>query len=222
MNWKKIFSYVWEQPVASRSSDFSGELTVQWQNGRKVLHAPDANYSFDTLHHVLQKGLQPPSLLPDDRILILGMGAGSAIEIIRNDLNISNGITAVEIDKTVIELAEEHFDLSAHDRLTYHCEDALSYVRNTENTYQWIICDIFINRRIPESIWNMDFVSSVMRVLASDSGQIFFNVMREDLQSEAGKHLIKCMRDKYNIDVRPTGYSNYGLYIRTQSNTSKP
>ncbi|MCU0399207.1 MAG: hypothetical protein MUC73_14035, partial [Cyclobacteriaceae bacterium] len=54
----KLISYVSGTLVEKRSSAISGELEVWFQNGRYVLHSPDANYSYDTLHRVFQKAFK--------------------------------------------------------------------------------------------------------------------------------------------------------------------
>jgi spermidine synthase len=213
LNLKKLLSYFWEQHIETATSEYSGELTVQWQYGRKVLHSPDANYSFDTLHRVMQKGLSRNSISRDGKILILGMGAGSAIHIIRNELNLPNPITAVEIDPAVVDLAEKHFEINSYDNLDIHCTDAVKFISETVETFDWMICDLFIDRSVPKTIWNVNFIENALRVLTTD-GLFYINVMRDDMNSKSGKELIRALQQKYDLSVQPIGKANYAIYIQ--------
>lgn len=213
MNWKALISYFWEIPVAKYQSQYSGLLTVEWANGRKVLNSPRANYSFDRLHRVLQKALSPPVLETSDKILLLGLGAGSAVEIIRKDLGLKNIIHAVDIDPVIIEIAENHFNLREDHYTKIICEDAEKFVADEQGPFQWIICDLFIDDQIPENLWSIDFLSSLSNLMPHPSAQTFVNVMQNDLESEKGKQIISWLMRDFNVEVRKIKYGNFGIYI---------
>jgi hypothetical protein len=52
---KGPISYISGSIIEKRTSAVSGQLEVWYQFGTHVLHSPEANYSYDTLHTVFQK-----------------------------------------------------------------------------------------------------------------------------------------------------------------------
>ena len=79
---KKFLSYIW--PITHRfSSEINGPLEVTYINGKKVLDTKNANYSYGSLQKILKFGLTKIDLKSVENILILGMGAGSVIQSLR-------------------------------------------------------------------------------------------------------------------------------------------
>ena len=95
-----------------------GVLEVRWEQGRLVLNSGHANQSFGSLHRVWQQVLK--DVLVEFRpanVLVLGMGGGSVLQILRKEHGLTVPITAVEIDPHVIGLARKHFGIAALEGL---------------------------------------------------------------------------------------------------------
>jgi tRNA1(Val) A37 N6-methylase TrmN6 len=84
------------------------------------LNSKNANYSFDGLHIIFNQLFQKIDINKFEfrNILILGMGAGSIISLLRDKYNISCPITAIEKDEVVIELAKKYFNIDKYKSLT--------------------------------------------------------------------------------------------------------
>jgi SAM-dependent methyltransferase len=98
----------------------------------------------------------PLLLLPRQcrkRVLILGLGGGSAARIVRA-LAPKAQITGVELDKEVVKAAKRWFDL---DRLGVDvvCDDALRYLARSRRQFDVIFEDIFVGsgRRVHKPDW---------------------------------------------------------------------
>ena len=170
---KKILSYFW--PLKSRfHSKFSGWLEITWLNGKKLLNSKNTNYSYGSLQKVLRYGLSEVKFRPDDKVLLLGMGGGSIIKVLREEYKHKGQIAAVEIDPVVIEVAEKEFGIRALKDLKIIHADALSYVQNTNESFKLIIIDLFIDKNVPEECFSVDFWEKISK-LSEPKAQIIFN-----------------------------------------------
>jgi len=78
------------------------------------------------------------------RVLVLGLGGGSAARIVRAILPDAS-IVGVELDRDVVRAAREHFGLDALD-LELHVADALEFLRGERRRYDLILEDVFVGR----------------------------------------------------------------------------
>jgi spermidine synthase len=78
------------------------------------------------------------------RVLILGLGGGSAARLVRA-LAPDAAIVGVELDRTVIDAAREHFALDALD-IEVRCEDAFRVLSSERRRFDLIIEDCFVGR----------------------------------------------------------------------------
>ncbi len=55
---QRLKSYLGGYLIANYHSPLNGTLEVAYTNGKLILNAEHANYSYDTLHHVFRKALR--------------------------------------------------------------------------------------------------------------------------------------------------------------------
>ena len=172
----KAISYFWDLEVESVRSDVSGKLQVRMVNGRLLLDTSNANYSFGSLHRLFRKVflLLDLSSLHPSGILLLGLGGGSVVSIIRDEYRLSVPVTAVEKDPEVIRLAHDHFGLGRHPDVEVVCRDAEEFVREDRTSFSLIIVDLFVGNDVPEPFTGMDFLGNCSRILAP-GGTIVLN-----------------------------------------------
>lgn len=170
---KRILSYLWPFTKVVRSN-INGILEITWINGKKVLDSQNANYSYGTLQRLLNYGLSKIDLQKQDNILLLGLGAGSVIKSLRNTYNHTGKITAIEIDKVVIDIAIQEFDIGSTQNLEIVQTDAFSYVHNCKSLFDLIIVDIFIDNKVPVLFYTLEFWNKISSLTNSD-GHIIFN-----------------------------------------------
>lgn len=167
---QQLLSYVSGTIVEKRPSAVSGELEVWYQNGTYVLHSPDANYSFDTLHKIFQKTFRKFEVKKRSpkNALILGFGAGSVASILCDELNLSPEITGVELDPEVIDLAKKYFQLNRYKKLSIHITDAAEFIQQNKSTYDLVVSDVFIDKQVPESVVQKSYAEDLVRLTALD------------------------------------------------------
>ncbi|EKD44624.1 MAG: hypothetical protein ACD_71C00071G0001 [uncultured bacterium (gcode 4)] len=173
--FKKIISYLYPF-ITRQTSLYNGTLRVVLMNGKKMLNTDHANYSFGSLHRIMRFALKKITLKTDESILLLGLGGGSVIDIVRNDFRITNRLVAVDIDPVIIEIAQKEFKLDSYINTEIICADAYRYVAEEQKKYGLIIIDLFIDNKVPEKFYDDVFWGNISRIL-SPSGQIIFNTM---------------------------------------------
>jgi len=184
--YRIILSYFSEHILEKAPSGLSEELTVSLINGRMRLSAPKAIYSdadhyynfvraFDHLRHQLNDF---------KKILVLGTGLGSIPYILERKFNIISSYDSVDLDPVVNSLFDRYTApllLSSVNLITI---DAETYMQETEQCYDLICVDIFIDHRIPMVFDEIQFLRLLKSRLNQD-GFVIFNRLaesREDVQ----------------------------------------
>jgi len=160
-------------------SEVSGPLEVTWHKGRKVLDTRHANYSYGSLQQVLRYGLLFVEPKQANHTLLLGLGGGSVVATLRQELAYEGHITAVELDPVVIGLADTEFGIRADAQLDVVCADAFEWVhRAPTSRFGLIIVDLFVDLDLPAGLQTARFWQEVWRLLGP-GGYVLFNTLTE-------------------------------------------
>lgn len=172
----KAISYLWDFPVEKVTSEISGQLQVRMVNGARVLDSRNANYSFGSLHRLFRKAfrhLDFSELSPPSGILLLGLGAGSVVSILRNEYGVQVPITAVDVDPVIIRLATQYFGIRKYENLRIICQDASTFLKTENGSFGLIIVDLFVDNDVPEQFITNDFLSGCRDKLTKDGIMLF-------------------------------------------------
>ena len=192
--FKKILSYIYNFEK-SKISLYNGKVRVILRDGKKILNTDHANYSFGSLHRIMRFALGNIILGTDENILLLGLGGGSVIDIVRNDLRITNKLVAVDIDPVIIEIARQEFALDSYENTEIICADAYEYIQTEAGKYGLIIIDLFIDNKVPEKFYGDIFWDHISQILMP-TGQIIFNTMIENNSRELFDTLAENLENK--------------------------
>jgi spermidine synthase len=174
----RLLSYLF--PITRTiQSDVSGPLEVTWRKGQKVLDTRHANYSYGSLQQILRYGLLFVEPQQAEHSLVLGLGGGSVVAILRNELQYKGHITAIELDPVVIELAATEFNIRPDAQLAIVCADAFAWVSTAPaNHFGLVIVDLFVDLHLPAGLQTAGFWQDVWRVLRP-GGYVLFNTLSE-------------------------------------------
>lgn len=155
---------------------------VSIENGVKVLNSENANYSFGSLHQIMQKGIvEVLNNAKPANILMLGLGAGSALAILSGKQRQPYKVTAIEIDTDLVDIAAQHFGLGEYTNLSVLCGDARHEIKNLpEGSFDLIIDDIFWDNRLPDFCLQEEYLSDNMKLLSAE-GTYMRNTMALEL-----------------------------------------
>ncbi|QBN17319.1 spermidine synthase [Flavobacterium nackdongense] len=176
---QKLLSYIFPITIFEQKSTISKSLEVTWANGKLVLDSLNTNYSYGNLQRILRKGLKVigfEKIKAMNNILVLGVAGGSVIRTLVDEIDFKGQITGVEIDKSIIDIANSYFKLDAIPNLEIIIDDAANYALKTATKFDFIIIDIFEDTRMPDFLFEFFFVNRICFLL-KPKGRILFNTM---------------------------------------------
>ncbi len=177
--FKKWLSYIVPINIKTEKSHWSKTLEVTWANGELVLDSAHTNYSYGSLQRILRIGLLKigfERIAKMNHILVLGVAGGSVIKTLNKEVGYKNKITGVEIDASVIEIANNYFELDKIPNLNIILDDAFEFVLKTKEKYDLIIIDIFQDTKMPNFLFERFFANRILEILESN-GIFLFNTM---------------------------------------------
>jgi spermidine synthase len=172
--------------VIHRAQGVHGPLEVCWERGRKVLNSATANQSFGALHRVMQQVLpQAMKGIPALRsVLLLGMGGGSVIRILRRELKLDPMITVIEIDPVVIALAACHFGMAPDPHLHIINADATLHLHVLRERFDLVVVDLFDDSDPATGTTTSGFIHTLYDRVA-EHGRVCFNTLAHDEHTNA-------------------------------------
>ncbi|HLS70982.1 MAG TPA: fused MFS/spermidine synthase [Chitinophagaceae bacterium] len=170
------------------SSSINQKLKIYLKKDKKILNTKNANYSYDGLQKVLNKGLKRIPINKINSVLILGMGAGSVVESLRNIFFYYGPILGVELDPVVIEIAEKEFNISQFHDVEIVKADGKKFLKNHTKQYDLIIIDIFIDIKVPKRFYSQKFWKKVENRVQLN-GFVLFNAGIDLTEKEIDKFL---------------------------------
>lgn len=204
--FQKLLSYFVPVNIYKQKSIINSSIEVTWNNGSLVLDSKNTNYSFGSLQRILRIGLKKigfDKIFNFESVLVLGVAGGSVIKTLVNEINFTGKITGVEIDDSIIEIANNYFGLNEIQNLEISIEDAFQFVQKTENKYDLIIIDIFQDINMPPFLFENIFINRVCYLLKKN-GFILFNTMvlsKED--KERNKEYSSKFNKNFSINLYP-------------------
>ena len=177
--WRKAESWLFPVCVRKGASALNPVLELYYYRGRHILATKDAIYSEGTRYRPLVAAFDTPELraaLPGmSRVLVLGTGLASAVHILDGS-GFRPHFTLVEIDKLVLDWAEEFLPKGARGRVRAVNDDAFRFLEDDAGTYDLIIVDIFFGRTVPERVTEAAFLHQCKAKLAQN-GWLVLNYM---------------------------------------------
>lgn len=190
------------RPIPKKiQSKFNGTLEIIFQNGKKHLNSENANYSYGALEAIMRFGLEKINLKNVNSVLLLGLGGGCIIKLLRKDFDYKKQITAVDIDPVIIDIAKTEFRIENTSVTKIICQDAFQFMNDNSTTFYLIIVDLFVDIKVPKPFVNIPFWENVVSAKTTP-GCIFFNASLEVTKSDKLNTVIQFLKTKvYNLEV---------------------
>jgi spermidine synthase len=187
VHWKRWLSHLWPIKEQGFISEKNPDLELRWENGRLVLNAAHANYSFGSLHDVMREAINYLSYEDLQQLLLLGLGGGSALQLATDKCGDSTTAIAVDFDPTILDIAKSYFKLNEYRHIQLVQADAFTWVESAADaSFTAIIDDLFVDLEKPDFVLNPNYIRSLHRILRP-GGILVINLMafREE---EAGTY----------------------------------
>lgn len=180
--------------LVSRESPYQALRVVEDRTRGTPLRLLQVNEGFDSFQSVWQ---ERPGLLPDGfyyndfllplawseapvpwRVLVLGLGAGTAVRVFAAEPAIRASFVGVELDPAVVELGREFFDLEEDPAKleTWAGLDARVALRVEAGSFEQIVLDCYANQvEIPSHLCTLEFFRE-LRGRLTDGGWLTANL----------------------------------------------
>ena len=183
--YKYILSYFYLVTIKKIPSEYNPGLCIQMEAGRLLLNTTNANYSYGNLHKVFEEIFELIEIdnNPPEKLLLLGLGTGSVIDILQRQYGLHPQITAVEIDLAIID-SLKFWNKTDLEKTEIIQGDAFEIIKNLKPGYNLIIVDLFIDLDVHPQINSKEFIEQIKFLLAHE-GKILINyVVNTNLQKQ--------------------------------------
>jgi len=189
-----------------------------YQNAIDMQHAEHSRFNYKTKECSHWYSLEIVNEILNNKqnnykhVLVLGVAlGGQIIHLLDKDPNIR--VTGVDIDDINFHIVEKYSDTS---RLRLIKDDANNYITNTDNTYDVIVCDVFMGMHVADFILTTKFLDKINKMLATPKSKFLLNTT---IQSDKSMviNLLKKSFNNCNIDIlhNPSYVNN--LYFVTKN-----
>lgn len=207
--WKRWISWIVPLDMETSASHYNEWMSVRLVRGRLQLLTRNAIYSYDDLYDNFDKAFSVIRLEQIREALVLGLGLGSIPYLLEKKYGLSCNITAVEIDEEVIYLAGKYSLHRLRNHIDTVCANAEIFVASTDEKFDLICMDIFVDERIPPQFLEEDFLRAIEQILSGE-GIFLFNHLAT---TPADRQRAQEYFDKVFSKVFPKAY-----IIRTKHN----
>lgn len=200
---KKLLSYIYPIHLYKTDSEISKTIEVTLYNGELVLDTQNVNYSYGTLQRVLRFGLKKigfDKIIQMQNILILGVAGGSVIKTLVDEIGYKGKIKGIELDASIIEVANKYFGLNQIPNLEIVIDDAQKSVKIETDKYDLIIVDIFQDREMPDFLFEKSFSDDLI-LLLKNKGIILFNTMKTSQKEVEQNQVLKMNYCQLKFDI---------------------
>jgi spermidine synthase len=180
-NLTKVLSYLFPQRINVAEGHGGAYLEVVVNNGKLMLNANQSNYSFGGLHLIFEQLFDQIELSQYDikKVLLLGLGAGSVVDLLVNKHGLKCNIIGVELDVNVIDFAKKYFDIEKYKSLKIVQAEAFEYVQNSNEKFDLIVVDLFVGDTVPEVFASEEFIKHLRR-LSNEKCCVAYNKMTDN------------------------------------------
>lgn len=214
-NLTKVLSYLFPQRIDIAEGTGGAYLEVVVNNGKLMLNANQSNYSFGGLHLIFEQLFDQIAIGKYDvkKVLLLGLGAGSVVDLLINKHGLKCVITGVELDANVIDFAKKYFEIEKYESLKIVQADAFEFVQKCDEKYDLIVVDLFVGDTVPAAFSSEEFILNLRR-LSDENCCVAYNKMTDNVKH---KEELKVLSAKFD-QVFP-GWELYKIYAYGYENS---
>jgi spermidine synthase len=213
----KILNFlVGKKVLFQGDSQFNGEIVVTRDIFGKYLLASGLTQSGGMIESLWRTAISKLKGQKIERILILGLGAGSCLIPIAKKWPQAK-ITGIEIDPKMIKLGKKFFSLGNND-LVIKIDDANEFVK-TKNKYDLILVDLFSGEKYPKFFEAEHFLENLKKIIENNGCLIFNRLYFRHHRELSDKFLTKLK--KYFFTVYSSKFPSFSptnllIFIKNQ------
>jgi spermidine synthase len=109
-----------------------------------------------------------------ERALMVGLAGGAMVRFIR-EVRPDLILDVVEIDPSVVEVANQYFGIEEDGKLSIHVDDGRVFVKRASERYDWVILDAFHADTVPHHMTTVEYFRELGGIL-SPGGVVTINI----------------------------------------------
>ena len=199
-----IFSFISPQKIEVVKSEIQGDITVEYYRGAYRVtvdsYWQSGTYAKDVIRAALIALPTPHDSVR--KLLFLGIGPGSMIQVIRESFPIVH-ITGVDIDPAMLDIGRKYFQLQNDDHTRLVVSDAGEFLKKlTKNEqYQIMISDLFIGCDTAYDLRTNDFLLGIYTHLSNGGVYISNSSYIEKYRTQTDEFIQKVRKIFDRVEV---------------------
>ncbi len=173
--FKNLKQYFIPQLIETFQSEFSDEVKVFKYRGNFFIKAGTIHQSGGWARSLFKRMSLKFKIqnLKLRNILLLGLAGGTFVDILTK-MYPNIHITAVDIDKKMVDIGRKYFHLNEYKNLKIKIVDAFQFIQKNTNKYDLIVIDIFQGDETPKEFSNKNFIVSAIKA-TNENGHVVIN-----------------------------------------------
>lgn len=164
-----------DKVLYEKKSDFHDIKVVENEVGR-FLHYKDT-YQAGFINTEAYKGNLPyinyftiPYLINPSikNILLIGFGTGKIVNDWEKLFDNLESIDVVDIEENIFDIARDYFGFKKSEKINFHLQDGLVYLRNCREKYDLIVVDVASDEGIDDRFLSDDYFKLIKKSLTKD------------------------------------------------------
>ncbi len=175
ISWLSYFLYI---HFESDRSEIHDSVDVFMKNGQYMLTSENAIQSWGRNYYNFAETFRQVDL-PEDgsKVLVLGLGFASVVELLEKDHDKHYTYDMVDIDEVIIDLCSRFIVPKLESDVNIIQADAEGFFKNWDQTYDMIIVDLFQDNEVPFEFYHFSFIKEVISHL--NPGGVFIQNLVE-------------------------------------------
>lgn len=161
----EIKSFLRPQVIKIFRSKFNGEISLIRSTGKLRLEVDGLIQSGEAMIWIWSMAIRNllPKKFSPKRILLLGLGGGSALFWLRKHFPEAE-LTAVEIDPVMIKIAKENFGIEKIKNLEIINADALQFIKEQTQKWDLILVDCYQGQKAPRELEEVETLEDIKNI----------------------------------------------------------
>ncbi|MEY3367407.1 MAG: hypothetical protein RI973_562 [Bacteroidota bacterium] len=163
-----MLSYLVDIPLEKAATTENPYLELCLRKGQYCLSTKNAIYSYGLRYDNFRRFFQRfdwSSIPADSVVLLLGFGLGSVPYMIEKTFKRQFQYVGLELDPVISGWARRYTLPSLQSPVHLETGDAMAYVENSQQQFDLVIVDIFLDDKVPPAFGQADFLQSLKNLL---------------------------------------------------------
>jgi spermidine synthase len=161
----KIKSYFIDTLLEERNTPQNPVLRLYLSNGQLKLCTQNAVYSYGNYYYNFRDSFTMLDISNRNirKVLVLGLGTGSIIQLLEKKYKLRADFDAVESDPEIVDMFHKYKNLITPSDIKIFTQDAFQFIQTHVTRYDLICMDIFADNLVPEMFESTEFLMNLKR-----------------------------------------------------------